>query len=461
MASFQTFFRTVVMLATLGLVAKAWYLYGPSVDEMKTIGARVAEVASAGVDRLLAEAGRQLARGRSARAARRHGAGTVRAAGYADASRFRTCRITRPASTAGAVQLAGGMPAEIVPVSPAGPSTAWPPSSTPEPTRLPPDNTSPPEPTDARLSTLLDRLAQLGVRDQQLSAWGSRGELMRFSCNMPWANSPAYSRHFEAVAADTAGGGRTGGGRNRRLAAGAAITGAGSRSVEFGPALSKSAMSYEQPQFDPAMRFLAESATRLSPSARPYGAQRIGRPRDLVRVGSGATGPTRRFRANDDSPTGRPAGAGWRRCCFWPASRLALRKLAQLANLADATEARTLIGGIAWNLRPEGVCVSGGTACWGVSIATRPKFAPWLRPLVPASEQIRLSPPALETLAVVAYRQPVLRADVEAIRGRGLRGNSSPVDGARPLAYRGAFGRIRAAPVVWNHEAVSGSVRFV
>ena len=46
MASFQTFFRTVVMLATLGIVAKVWYLYGPSVDEMKTIGARVAEVTS-------------------------------------------------------------------------------------------------------------------------------------------------------------------------------------------------------------------------------------------------------------------------------------------------------------------------------------------------------------------------------------------------------------------------------
>jgi segregation and condensation protein B len=53
----------------------------------------------------------------------------------------------------------------------------------------------------------------------------------------------------------------------------------------------------------------------------------------------------------------------------------------------------------------------------GYQLRTRPKFAGWLRPLVPASEQIRLTPPALETLAVVAYRQPVLRADVEAIRG--------------------------------------------
>jgi segregation and condensation protein B len=36
---------------------------------------------------------------------------------------------------------------------------------------------------------------------------------------------------------------------------------------------------------------------------------------------------------------------------------------------------------------------------------------------VPGEVEIRLTPPALETLAVVAYRQPVLRADVEAIRG--------------------------------------------
>ena len=33
------------------------------------------------------------------------------------------------------------------------------------------------------------------------------------------------------------------------------------------------------------------------------------------------------------------------------------------------------------------------------------------------AEEIRLSPPALETLAVVAYRQPVVRAEIEAIRG--------------------------------------------
>ena len=53
----------------------------------------------------------------------------------------------------------------------------------------------------------------------------------------------------------------------------------------------------------------------------------------------------------------------------------------------------------------------------GYQLLSRPEFAAWLRPQAAAEQEIRLSPPALETLAVVAYRQPVLRAEVEAIRG--------------------------------------------
>jgi segregation and condensation protein B len=44
-------------------------------------------------------------------------------------------------------------------------------------------------------------------------------------------------------------------------------------------------------------------------------------------------------------------------------------------------------------------------------------LAEWIRRLHGASEEMRLSTPALETLSVVAYRQPVVRAEIEAIRG--------------------------------------------
>jgi hypothetical protein len=204
MASFRTFFRTVVMLATLGIVAKFWYLYGPSVDEMKTIGARVAEVTSdAWTDYWQKPPEASLADDPRVPPSGTAPAPFVPLGAPVEPIPHGPNHTTGPAGPGG-VQLAGGMPAEIVPVSPAGttagPSTAWPPSSPPEPTRLPPDNTASAAPTDARLAATLERLAQLGMRDQEISSWGNRGELMRFSCNIPWANSPAYSRHFEAVA---------------------------------------------------------------------------------------------------------------------------------------------------------------------------------------------------------------------------------------------------------------------
>lgn len=53
----------------------------------------------------------------------------------------------------------------------------------------------------------------------------------------------------------------------------------------------------------------------------------------------------------------------------------------------------------------------------GWQLATDPKYARWVRQLFPAPKPARLSAPALETLAIIAYRQPITRADVEAVRG--------------------------------------------
>jgi segregation and condensation protein B len=53
----------------------------------------------------------------------------------------------------------------------------------------------------------------------------------------------------------------------------------------------------------------------------------------------------------------------------------------------------------------------------GWQLASDPQFARWVRQLYPAAKPARLTPPALETLAIIAYRQPITRADVEAVRG--------------------------------------------
>jgi segregation and condensation protein B len=58
----------------------------------------------------------------------------------------------------------------------------------------------------------------------------------------------------------------------------------------------------------------------------------------------------------------------------------------------------------------------------GWQLVTRAPFSPWLRQLFPEARPTRLSPPALETLAIIAYRQPIIRADIEAVRGVAVDG---------------------------------------
>ena len=69
------------------------------------------------------------------------------------------------------------------------------------------------------------------------------------------------------------------------------------------------------------------------------------------------------------------------------------------------------------------VCVAGS---W--QFVTQPEFAPWLKALVGVKARpSRLSQPALETLAIIAYRQPVTRAEVEQVRGVNIDGTMQTI----------------------------------
>src|SRR4051794_10321644 len=96
---------------------------------------------------------------------------------------------------------------------------------------------------------------------------------------------------------------------------------------------------------------------------------------------------------------------------------LSLRKLAQLANLADATEARTVLKGLEARYDERQCAFQVAQVAGGYQLMSRREFVTWVRPQSAYGHDFRLSPPSLETLVVVAYRQPVLRAEVEAIRG--------------------------------------------
>lgn len=65
----------------------------------------------------------------------------------------------------------------------------------------------------------------------------------------------------------------------------------------------------------------------------------------------------------------------------------------------------------------EGRCFRIERVAGGLRVLTLPEFGPLVERLKGQREHHRLSQAALETLAIVAYRQPVLRAELEAIRG--------------------------------------------
>ena len=58
----------------------------------------------------------------------------------------------------------------------------------------------------------------------------------------------------------------------------------------------------------------------------------------------------------------------------------------------------------------------------GYQFATRPEHFGWIRKFKTVKTTTRLSKPALETLAIVAYKQPITRSEVEALRGVNIGG---------------------------------------
>jgi len=58
----------------------------------------------------------------------------------------------------------------------------------------------------------------------------------------------------------------------------------------------------------------------------------------------------------------------------------------------------------------------------GYQLATRPEQAAWVRKFKTVKVTTRLSRPALETLAIIAYKQPITRPEIEAIRGVNIGG---------------------------------------
>jgi segregation and condensation protein B len=92
------------------------------------------------------------------------------------------------------------------------------------------------------------------------------------------------------------------------------------------------------------------------------------------------------------------------------------------ARLADvvgtgAKQVRQHIAGLNEKYGANGSAFRIEQIAGGYQMLTLNCFDHWLKKLVRVRSDSKLSPAALETLAIIAYKQPVIRADIEAIRG--------------------------------------------
>jgi segregation and condensation protein B len=93
------------------------------------------------------------------------------------------------------------------------------------------------------------------------------------------------------------------------------------------------------------------------------------------------------------------------------------RRLAVIADLPDAAGARKHVQRLQALYEKDGSAFQVEELAGGYQLLTRPEFHPWLLRIRRMSADLKLTPPTRETLAIVAYRQPIGRAEVEAIRG--------------------------------------------
>ena len=182
MPSFQTLFRAVVMVV-IGVVGfKAWKLYGPTNEQVKSTASHVVELVQSAIQ---------------SRQPAPNAAADPRVAAPQLTPSQGSAVAAPPMSPSAPLQgeapklLAQGEVANVVnvgspPAEAGSPVVAGVPGA------------------GDRVSELMARLQQLGAADTKLAPWGSDGSLYRFSCRTPLPSAPTMTQHFESVAAEPA-----------------------------------------------------------------------------------------------------------------------------------------------------------------------------------------------------------------------------------------------------------------
>lgn len=96
---------------------------------------------------------------------------------------------------------------------------------------------------------------------------------------------------------------------------------------------------------------------------------------------------------------------------------LSAARLAELVGAGGVTEVRLCIAELNDRYTAAGMSFRIESIARGYQMLTLAAFQPWLAKLFKKSSETRLSASALETLSIIAYKQPLIRTDIESIRG--------------------------------------------
>ena len=91
----------------------------------------------------------------------------------------------------------------------------------------------------------------------------------------------------------------------------------------------------------------------------------------------------------------------------------------------------------------------------GYQLLTLSSYNPWLKKLLRARNDSKLRPASLETLAIIAYKQPAIRADIEAIRGVAVG------EVVRSLMYKGLVKIVGRAEVLGRPMLYGTTKKFL
>ncbi len=96
---------------------------------------------------------------------------------------------------------------------------------------------------------------------------------------------------------------------------------------------------------------------------------------------------------------------------------ITLRKLTDVVADTESAQVLEAIAQLKSDYEAQGRAFQIEEIAGGYQLFTKPEYYEWVAKLRKKSGETKLSQASLETLAIIAYKQPVLRADVESVRG--------------------------------------------